>query len=417
MSGFKTSSLLSFEGSKFTHKLTLNSARIENDLFMRNGAEFADVELLSARVSGHLDMSGANFAGELTMNNLRVEGILAMCSGAEFAEVDLVGAQVARVVDMRGSRFKGLLKMNGLKAHELVLSESTFEEEVKLDSVQIESHVFIRFATFSRSAPIIMDFASVGANLDLSGSTLSSVTLIGATIRGSLVFGQKNREDQTVHPAIWQPGAKIILNNAAVGALQDLENAWPNELELQGFSYSSLGGFGTDTATNMAMRDVSWLKGCLAKQKKFSPLPYEQLATALVQAGHREKANKIFYAGRERERKETALPWRNRVWLTLQKIFIGYGYRLHYSLYWVLGFVVLGVIVLQITSQGPVSGPLDDVFYSIDTLLPIIDLDERYSKILLDGWARYYFYFHKVMGYVLASFIIAGLSGLTKHKG
>jgi uncharacterized protein YjbI with pentapeptide repeats len=415
MSGVKTSGLLSFEGSKFVHELNFNSASIENDLFMRNGAEFAAVEMVGTRIGGYLDMSQARFTGALNMNNIRVKNLLVMSSEAEFAEVDLVGAQVAGAVDMRGSRFHGALYMNSLKAQQLVLSESVFENEVKLDTLQTERHVFIRWATFSRTAPIIMDFAYIGANLDLSGSTLSSVSLIGATIRGSLVFGQKNREDQTMHPAVWQPGAKIILNNTAVAALQDLENSWPNDLYLDGFSYSRLGGFGTDRETNMAMRDVSSLKGWLARQKKFSPLPYEQLATALLNAGYREKANQILYSGRERERMETAIRWQNRVWLTLQKLFIGYGYRLHYALYWVLAFIVLGFVVLQATCQSLAGGPLEDIFYSIDTLLPIINLDERYSKMILDGGARYYFYFHKVMGYVLASFMVAGLSGLTKR--
>ena len=40
----------------------------------------------------------------------------------------------------------------------------------------------------------------------------------------------------------------------------------------------------------------------------------------------------------------------------------------------------------------------------------------HYEIDFIGGWrpARYYFYFHKLMGYVLASFLIAGLSGLTK---
>lgn len=415
MAGLKVSGLVSFQGSKFNDKLDLNSARIENDLFMRDGAEFANVELLSTKVGGHLDMSGSKFAGKVNMNSLMVGGILSMCSGAEFDEVDLVGAQVASILDMRGSRFKGALSMNSLKVRQLVLDESIFEEQVILDSFHVEGHVFIRFARFSDSAQLILNFASIGANLDLLGSTFSSVTLIGASIRGSLVLGQEHQQDHTAHPAIWRTGAKLILNDASVGALQDLESAWPNDLELEGFSYGRLGSLGTDTTTNMAMRDVSWLKGLLAKQKTFSPSPYVLLASALVNAGHREKANEILYAGRERERTELPLAWKNKLWLTLQKVFIGYGCRLHYSLYWVLAFVVLGVVVLQIACQGPTKGVLDHLFYSIDTLLPIIDLDKRYSEIALNGWARYYFYLHKMMGYVLAFFIGAGLSGLTKH--
>jgi hypothetical protein len=42
-----------------------------------------------------------------------------------------------------------------------------------------------------------------------------------------------------------------------------------------------------------------------------------------------------------------------------------------------------------------------------------LELPFHYA-IDLKGWPRYYFYFRKLAGYVLASFLIAGLSGLTK---
>ena len=51
--------------------------------------------------------------------------------------------------------------------------------------------------------------------------------------------------------------------------------------------------------------------------------------------------------------------------------------------------------------------------YSLDLLLPIIQLRARHYEVDLQGLVRYYFYFHQMMGYVLASFLIAGLSGLT----
>jgi hypothetical protein len=47
-------------------------------------------------------------------------------------------------------------------------------------------------------------------------------------------------------------------------------------------------------------------------------------------------------------------------------------------------------------------------------LLPIVKLREYHYSVDLKGWARYYFYVHKLMGYVLASFLIAGIAGLTK---
>ena len=53
-------------------------------------------------------------------------------------------------------------------------------------------------------------------------------------------------------------------------------------------------------------------------------------------------------------------------------------------------------------------------FYSLDLLLPVIKLRERHYDVDLTGRTRYYFYFHQMMGYLLVSFLIAGLSGLTK---
>jgi hypothetical protein len=47
-------------------------------------------------------------------------------------------------------------------------------------------------------------------------------------------------------------------------------------------------------------------------------------------------------------------------------------------------------------------------------LLPFITLRKAHDDVDLEGFARYYFYFHKVMGFVLGSFLLAGLSGITK---
>ena len=70
----------------------------------------------------------------------------------------------------------------------------------------------------------------------------------------------------------------------------------------------------------------------------------------------------------------------------------------------------MGALVLRVSRDGPP----DIISYSFDMLLPIIRLRESHYQVDLKTWARYYFYFHKIMGYVLASFLISGLAGLTK---
>ena len=53
--------------------------------------------------------------------------------------------------------------------------------------------------------------------------------------------------------------------------------------------------------------------------------------------------------------------------------------------------------------------------YSFDMLLPLVKLRERHYEIKIIPWfPRNYFYVHKIFGYVLGLFLLAGLSGLTR---
>ena len=178
-----------------------------------------------------------------------------------------------------------------------------------------------------------------------------------------------------------------------------------------------------------------WFVRWLAKDKPYSPQPYEQLAKVLSEMGHGEEANDVLFAGRERARKRAWEDGHYWSWLGLWalQLTIGYGYGMGYfrSLAWVAIFVALGSAVCVCSRYGsPWRSPtwqsawragrrrwrfvFHTLVYSLDQLLPIIQLSKHHSEIRLGVNAMYYFYFHKIMGYVLASFLIAGLAGLTK---
>jgi len=270
-------------------------------------------------------------------------------------------------------------------------------------------------AVFAKT--VIVDSAKIGRNLDLSGSTVRDFSLIdlsGSRVHGDFILGPP--------PITWEGEARLILLNTQVRVLQDSPDAWPDFLELDGFTYDRLGGFvGSpvecftleSVVINAYEREISSFKKWLEKQERYSPQPYEQLAAVFRKAGHKDKADDLLYTAKNRELLEAAGSF-NRLGLFLLKVFIGYGYRIHYALYWCFGFVAVGVIVLRVSGQGRAHGMPFGVAYSLDMLLPIIRLRERHYVLDLTGWVRYYFYFHKLMGYVLGSFLIAGLSGLTK---
>ena len=54
--------------------------------------------------------------------------------------------------------------------------------------------------------------------------------------------------------------------------------------------------------------------------------------------------------------------------------------------------------------------------YSFDMLIPIVKLDERNGKVELTGPAKYYFYIHKLVGWMLGSFLLAAVAGLNPLK-
>ena len=339
-------------------------------------------------------MTGAKVSGSLYMDATSIGGMLLMRNGAEFADVNLRGAKIGDQVDMTGAKVSGTLKF---------------------DSATIGGSLFMRNGKFDKE--INSFFSQIGRNLDLTAAQkLPSLDLTGAHIENELRLAVPGREPT------WQDGARLNLRNVRVDALQETQNAWPRHLDLDGFVYSWLGGFmGT---TDIAARGSEWYVSWLAKDQPYSPQPYEQLAAVLKRMGHGVEANDILYAGRERARNLAFEEGNYWTWIgqTALKYTIGYGYGSRYfrSIYWILGIIIMGKLFLDLSGQHRVKTQNGNqpirigLFYSLDMLLPIIQLRQRHYEIDLKGLVRYYFYFHQIMGYVLASFLIAGLSGLTK---
>ena len=204
----------------------------------------------------------------------------------------------------------------------------------------------------------------------------------------------------------------MILRNTSVGALQDSENGWPDKLELDGFVYKQLGSIVEGHSDSMANRPTGSLIRWLEKQQPYSPHPYNQLAHVIRDLGKGDAADAVLYAGKERERSSALMG--ESLWLFLKNWAIGYGYKIGRAIYWAILFVIAGAVIFRTSKEAKENRMPYGIAYSFDMLLPIIKLREAHYKIDLSGWRRYYFFFHKISGYVLASFLIAGLSGLVK---
>jgi len=353
-------------------------------------AVFGAVSLRNARVYGQINLSGSKVIRVLDMDGLHVDEDLLMNEKAEFSVVDLTQVVVGGQVALAGSKVTGVVEM---------------------DSLQTGTSVFLgRGAEFD--GPIQLIFGKVGGTLELAGGLFkSTVDLTATQIVGDLLLGSSRHA-----PARWTADSTLILRNAKADAIQDLPNSWPDKLDLNGFTYRSLGGFSASEKDLMIYRPVEWFEGWLGKQPVYTPGPYQQLAAVLREQGQPDTADEILYAGKEEERAQsTSMGY---IEATANKWFIGYGYHKFWSMYWAFGFLIAGTVLLWLSGEGRrvsrhYSLPYG-IFYSFDLLLPIIRLREKHYQIDLRGWVRYYFYFHKIMGYVLGGFLIAGISGLVK---
>jgi hypothetical protein len=303
------------------------------------------------------------------MGGLHVAGNLFMDNMAEFADVDLVITHVGGQLSLNGSKVTGTFGCYALEVVQQVFMGSG--------------------AVFD--GPIDCRVAKIKGDLDLSnGEFKRDVDLTGAEIGGALHLDSVR----------WLPNVTLTLRNAKIDLIPALADSWAPRLDIDGFTYRDAGA---------ADQFEKWFR----KVGRYAPQPYDKVASIVQSQGDGTLATAIRYSGRDRERSEAK--GKNWAWLTVLKLLIGYGYYPQWAIFWALGLVIVGAFVMRVSGEGPRNGMPFGLAYSFDTLLPIIRLREWHYKIdLQTPWARYYFYGHKIMGYVLASFLIVGIAGLTK---
>jgi hypothetical protein len=437
------------------------SLQVGQNLYLSSTAEtpakFQKVDLTGAKVDGWLVMQGVTVLGTLDMNSIHV-GHHVLLRGTQkalcnFQGVALNDAKVDGRLVMEGVTVQGTLDMSSLKVGQNVRLRSVENAPSKFRDVDIA-------------------FARLGGNLDLSGAEFVCVKLSGSHIEEELRLGSSQRppsrwskipisecsvdpntstiiSDRTQERADLSCCASEVpqldLRNAHAGALQDWvaqgdvqydeekwSLSWPSRMQIDGFTYDRLGGIGTTAGAEMLSRPVDWYIHWLERDPSYSPEPYQQLAATFSKAGEPVKAQRILYESRKRARQESereslciiqdrwCLPVPNLQWwgLSLLELTTGYGIGLRYfrALGWVVGLTLLGAIILHVQRQEP-QGFASKLFFSLDQLIPrIVQLDKVHDEVekKLTSGVRRYFYFHKIAGYVLAGFLLAGLAGLTQ---
>ncbi len=414
--------------------LCLCASRFENSLDISRLTADRSVILSGSFISGGLIAHAVRFSGDLQMREVKYRDSLRFPT-------------ILPKADLKRADIKGRLNMRGAIVG--TINETTWQIEggsIDLDSASIGSGLLMQDAKLP-SAGLTLSFATVESHVDLSGSYLHSVDLTGATIAGELrlgdsensprvkwsyenqVFNYRNNQQKVK----WlTKQAELIMHNAAVGVLVDtlaswridiaddcakgyIDNAQENiQVDLDGFTYGRL-GFEGSPRTPMVNRAASCFTAWLGLDRTFSPQPYRQLSSTLRDAGEFSKADDVLFEGKKRARKEAyANIWWKQIAQSLFGLTVGFGIKWHRAIWWAVGFIALGCVVLRIDKthcrNTTIVGPVG-IWFSVDYLLPIVKLNEAHFGVVdMSALTRIYFYVHQIVGYMLTFFVIAGLS-------
>ncbi|MFJ8945881.1 oxidoreductase [Streptomyces sp. NPDC102395] len=204
---------------------------------------------------------------------------------------------------------------------------------------------------------------------------------------------------------------KVVLSGARVVNLVDRAAAWPGpgRLHMGGFAYENLVPQGPFP---LAER-LEWVAAATAE---YQPEPYERLAAVLRAGGEDEDAREVLLA-KQRRRRET-LPPAAKLWGYVQDWAVAYGYRPGRAAVWMAVLWAAGSVAFAHADHPPVNPqghpPYNPALFTLDLLLPVIDLGQT-GQWRLDGGWQWLQAAMILLGWILATTVAAGATRLLRR--
>ena len=439
--GLVSDNSISFEGSVFR-----DSSKIQSELDMRSvqiggsvnlqGTRLKYAVLRFGKIGGNVWVSYCdrfkedeitNVSGTLDVAFATIGGEFCIQKG-DYNNVTLAGTQVGGQATFGDSRFRQRLQLYSIAVgSELVLGCSIFDKGISLRYADIGGWVLLAGSIINGS----IDMTATNVRGPLAMASKKNETVIWLNKNDSRDFSKLPQnycfnkiallqKEQTFGQTPSNTEPSLILLNAKIETIQDYPGTefkpWPLKLNLQGIRVNQFLNI-TPTNQQRTERDQTWYEDLLDRQSPYSRQPYQHIVEVLRRHGENDLAEEILYKLHDDERDAN---WKkgNHLKSSLQyfqMLIIGYGIgtKIFRVLIWMTAFAIFGTLLARFTPKGKAEGVPWAIFYSVDLLLPIIELNRLNYRCQLPKPITYYFYVHKIAGYLLAFFVIAGLSGLT----
>jgi hypothetical protein len=239
------------------------------------------------------------------------------------------------------------------------------------------------------------------------------------------------------------------LRSTKVGTLWDEKKSWPQagNLFINGFVYDEIHHF----APTDAKSRINWLQRQPPGQ--FLPQPYEQLAGVLRKMGHENEADKVMIEKNDDIARRITFFHPGRWLQFFFKLFVGYGYRPWRAFGWSLLIITIGTLLFSSGNRVGIMTPtkenayvsrgdgtqrlsenypkFNSFIYSLEMFTPLLKLEmgdywqpnaNRGEQLVMRGISlptngsllRGYLWFHIILGWVLTTLWVGGLTGLVK---
>ncbi|MFK4727436.1 hypothetical protein ABIE89_008536 [Bradyrhizobium niftali] len=436
--------------------LNLERTKVGGDLFM------VPSEGTPNTVKGTIVLWNASIGGAFHIREASIEGPNFPLAAPAAIAAD--GMQVGDFLLLIRSQVAGLVQAKDLQIRRSVnMSGSTIDNPagiaLDLERSKIGGDLFIR-PDRPPGASSSTCRAVVNGGVIMTGTVIGGSVLIQDALQNgdqALSFNRMNVSGVFVLENFESGGGRLSLANAKVLAFSDGNTDWtgrPGSLLLNGFDYSFLSGDAPTTwrkrlvwlkcsvpAAPTWKQRLRWLQGTPLRKAdakaadEFNPQPFMTLVGVLRRAGHDRDA-KMIAINRHREARKFlglgSFSWLGNI---LMEVSCGHGYRPWLAALWIAGFVGFGAWTFNLKSGDLIMlkdsaafkdtqktyPPFDNVLYSADVLLPIVNLQQKdywtpNSQTTSGKFARYYLPIHILAGWFFTTLFVVGVTGLIRRE-
>ena len=357
---------------------------------------------------GNFDGSGLSCSGQISLTAVRVASNVTL----ERARIDGGGQ---RAVHADGAVIDGTLQLDGIRATgEVTLRTGHVGQRVTLTRAELDNQA---------GTALALTRTEIASDLFCRDASIAGETrLEGTQVRGHVDLGGArlaNPAGTALNAAGIQAGelslcladpiqGAVKLTHARIGVLRDDPSRWPENLDLDGLTYSAL------EPQLPARQRLRWLA---QDGDRHELQPYEQLAAHYSQLGLPAEARRVLYA-RERLRRGALTPL-SRAWSFLQDITVAYGYRPWRALLWLALLLTAGSVIFTLNPPPPLQAGaaphFNAVMYTLDLLLPVIDLGQKHA-FNPAGPEQWFAYLLTGAGWVLATTVAAGAARILSRQ-